>query len=100
MPEIIRVTDINTRELDVYVRLTGAQLRHSVEEEQGIFIAESPTVIEVALGAGCVPVSLLTDERLIKNGSVLRAVKMCENATRDSERPFPVTPSKESFLPQ
>ena len=69
MPEITKITDISAPELDVFVRLTGAQLRNRLEPEKGVFIAESPSVIEVALDAGCVPVSLLTDERLI-NGAV------------------------------
>ena len=69
MTRIQEITDFNAPELDVFVRLTGAQLRNKLEPEKGVFIAESPTVIEVALNAGCVPVSLLTDKRLI-NGAV------------------------------
>lgn len=69
MARLIKIKDINAPELDVFVRLTGAQLRRRLEPEKGIFIAESPTVIEVALNAGCEPVSLLTDERLV-NGAV------------------------------
>ncbi len=69
MARIQEITDFNAPQLDVFVRLTGAQLRNKLEPEKGIFIAESPTVIEVALNAGCVPVSLLTDKRLI-NGAV------------------------------
>ena len=65
MREIIRITDFGDPRIDPYVRLTGAQLRNKLEAEKGIFIAESPTVIEVALNAGLTPVSLLTDERLI-----------------------------------
>lgn len=65
MPRIIKITDFEAPELDVYVRLTGAQLRSKSEPSNGIFIAESPTVIEVALGAGIEPISLLTDERLL-----------------------------------
>ena len=65
MPNIIEITDFKAPELDVYVRLTGAQLRNKLEPEKGIFIAESPTVIEVALKSGCEPVSLLTDEKLV-----------------------------------
>ncbi len=65
MPSIIQITDFNDPALDVYVRLTGAQLRSRLEPERGIFIAESPTVIDVALKSGCTPVSLLTDERLL-----------------------------------
>ena len=65
MKEIIKIQNLDDPRLDAYVRLTGAQLRNKLEPEKGIFIAESPTVIEVALNAGCEPVSLLTDERLI-----------------------------------
>ena len=64
-PNIIEITDFSSPELDVYARLTGAQLRCKLEPERGIFIAESPTVIDVALTAGCEPLSLLTDKRLI-----------------------------------
>ena len=65
MRNIIEIQDFSAPELDVYVRLTGAELRNKLEPEKGIFIAESPTVIEVALKSGCVPVSMLTDKRLL-----------------------------------
>ena len=65
MREIIHITDYSDTRIDIYARLTGAQLRSKVEAEQGIFIAESPTVIEIALNTGCTPISLLTDERLL-----------------------------------
>ena len=68
MPTLKYITDLNAPELDVFVRLTGAQLRNRLEAEKGIFIAESPTVIDVALKSGCEPLSLLTDERLINGG--------------------------------
>lgn len=70
MPNIIHITDFSDPALDVYVRLTGSQLRNKLEPEKGIFIAESPTVIDVAMNSGCVPLSFLTDERLIKSGAV------------------------------
>ena len=81
MPNIIEITDLNSPELDVFVRLTGAQLRNKLESEKGIFIAESPTVIEVALGSGCIPVSFLTDERLIHGDAVSRILAKCEKIT-------------------
>lgn len=65
MANIIRITDLLDPALDVYVRLTGAQLRNRLEPDKGVLIAESPTVIEVALAAGLEPISLLTDERLL-----------------------------------
>lgn len=69
MSNIIEITDFSVPELDMYVRLTGAQLRRSLEGEKGIFIAESPTVIDVALDAGCTPLSLLTDKRLLESSA-------------------------------
>lgn len=77
MANLIKITDLDDPRLDVYVRLTGAQLRRRLEPEKGVFIAESPTVIEVALDAGCIPVSLLTDERLI-NGAVADIIDRLE----------------------
>lgn len=76
MENIIRIEDFSDPRLDVFVRLTGAQLRSRLEPERGVFIAESPTVIEVALDSGCEPIALLTDERLI-NGSVEKIIKRC-----------------------
>ena len=69
MAKITEINDFSAPELDMFVRLTGAQLRNKLEPEKGIFIAESPTVIEVALNSGCEPIALLVDERLI-NGAV------------------------------
>lgn len=76
MPNIIHITDFNDSALDIYVRLTGAQLRNKLEPEKGIFIAESPTVIEVAMQGGCEPVSILTDERLL-GGAVEKIIEKC-----------------------
>ena len=70
MKKIIEINDLNADEIAVYVRLTGAQLRAEKESENGIFIAESPTVIDVALRSGCEPISLLTDERLLLQEAV------------------------------
>ena len=63
MNEIIEITDLSAPELDVYARLTEAQLRARMEAERGVFIAESPKVIELALNAGCVPLSFLMERR-------------------------------------
>lgn len=75
---ITKISDFNLPELDIFVRLTGAQLRSKIEPEKGIFIAESPTVIEVALDSGCEPIALLTDERLI-NGAVEGIIERCKD---------------------
>ncbi|MBS1401457.1 MAG: RNA methyltransferase [Oscillospiraceae bacterium] len=65
MPNIIEITDFAAPELDVYARLTEAQLLNRQEPEQGLFIAESPKVIDRALDAGYVPVSLLLERKHI-----------------------------------
>lgn len=66
MAHIIEITDFNAPELDVYARLTGAQLLNRRHPDQGIFIAESPKVIFHALEAGCQPLSLLMERRQIE----------------------------------
>lgn len=62
---IIEITDIQLPELDIFARLTEAQLRSKIEPEKGIFIAESPKVINIALNAGYVPVALLMERKHI-----------------------------------
>ena len=59
MSRLIEITDFHAPELDIYARLTEAQLRSSHGIENSLFIAESPHVIQRALDAGCVPESLL-----------------------------------------
>ena len=66
MPNIIEITDFNAQELDVYARLTENQLVSRRHLEQGLFIAESPNVIDRALDAGYRPVSLLMDPKHIE----------------------------------
>lgn len=63
MPNIIEITDFAAPELDVYARLREVQLLNRQDPEQGIFIAESPRVIERALDAGCIPLSFLVEKK-------------------------------------
>lgn len=65
MANVIEITDFTAPELDVYARLTEAQLLNREEPAKGLFIAESPKVIERALDAGCQPVSLLMERKHI-----------------------------------
>lgn len=76
---IIEITDFSASELDVYARLTENQLLNRAEPEKGMFIAESPKVIERALNAGYIPVSCLVEKRQIENGveEVLEVLKRC-----------------------
>ncbi len=79
MKNIVKIEDFSRPELDVFVRLTGAQLRSKLKPEKGIFIAESPEVIRVAMDAGIEPISLLTDERLINSAVESIIEKLDEN---------------------
>ena len=85
MVRFISVDNFNAPELDIFVRLTGAQLRNRLEPDKGIFIAESPTVIDVALNEGIEPVALLTDEKLL-GGSVKQITERLGRVKED----FPV----------
>lgn len=76
MPNIIEITDFSAPELDVYARLTEAQLLNRHEPEKGLFIAESPKVVERALNAGCVPVSLLLERKHI-TGQAREVIARC-----------------------
>lgn len=76
MPNIIEITDFTAPELDVYARLTEAQLLNREEPAKGLFIAESPKVIERALDAGCQPVSLLMERKHI-DGQAKEVIERC-----------------------
>ena len=67
MPNIIEITDFAAPELDIYARLTEGQLLNRHEPDKGIFIAESPKVIERALDAGCVPISMLMEKKHVES---------------------------------
>ncbi|MDO4336590.1 MAG: RNA methyltransferase [Eubacteriales bacterium] len=78
MPNIIEITDFSAPELDIYARLTEAQLLHYYEPKGGLFIAESPKVIERALDAGCVPVSFLLERKQIE-GQARSVLSRCKD---------------------
>lgn len=76
MANIIEINDFSAPELDVYARFSEAQLLNRHEPEKGLFIAESPKVIERALDAGCIPVSLLLERKHIL-GQAKEIIKRC-----------------------
>uniref|UniRef100_UPI004056A35D TrmH family RNA methyltransferase n=1 Tax=Acetatifactor sp. TaxID=1872090 RepID=UPI004056A35D len=76
MPNIIEITSLNAPELDIYTRLNEAQLLHIYEPNLGLFIAESPKVIERALDAGYTPVSLLAEPKHI-TGEAKAVIARC-----------------------
>ena len=73
---IIEINDFSDPRLDVYARLTEAQLLNRFEPAKGMFIAESPKVIDRALNAGCQPVSLLMERKDI-DGSARDIIARC-----------------------
>ena len=73
---IIEINDFSDPRLDVYARLTEAQLLNRFEPAKGMFIAESPKVIDRALNAGCKPVSLLMERKDI-DGSAKEIIERC-----------------------
>ena len=79
MPNIIEITDFHAPELDPYARLTQNQLRNRLEPEKGIFIAESPKVIDRVLDAGYKPVSLLMERKQI-TGPAAGILSRCGDA--------------------
>lgn len=74
MLNIIEIKDFNAPELDVYARLTEAQLLNKDHPEDGMFIAESPKVIGRALDAGYTPVSVLAEQRQLEENDETRQV--------------------------
>ena len=79
MPNIIEITDFHAPELDPYAQLTQNQLRNRLEPEKGIFIAESPKVIDRALDAGYKPVSLMMERKQI-TGPAAGILSRCGDA--------------------
>lgn len=87
MPNIIEITDFTDPALDAYARLTEHQLRNKKEPEKGIFIAESKTVVNLALDAGYEPVSLLMERAQIE-GQARDVAERCSDIpiyTADNE---------------
>ena len=76
MSNILEITDFLAPELDVYARLTEVQLLNREYPEKGLFIAESPKVIERALNAGCIPVSILVEKKHIE-GEAKEIIARC-----------------------
>ena len=69
MANIIHLHSLDDPALDVYARLTEAQIRNRLEPEKGVFIAESPKVIRLALDAGFKPVSFLMEQKHIEGNA-------------------------------
>ncbi len=75
---LVHITDLHHPGVEVFSTLTEAQLRNRIEPEKGVFIAESPKVIRVALDAGYQPLALLCEEKHI-TGDAADIISRCGN---------------------
>lgn len=75
---MVEIYDFSAPELDIYARLTEHQLLNREHPQDGIFIAESPKVIERALDAGCRPLSFLVEKKHI-DGEAKPILARCPN---------------------
>ena len=73
---IMKITDLSIPELDIYARLSEVQLLRYYEPKEGIFIAESPKVVERALDAGYQPLSVLVEKKHIE-GEAKEVIARC-----------------------
>ena len=73
---IIEITSLQQPGVEVFSTLTEAQLRNRLEPRKGIFIAESPKVIKVALDEGYEPLALLCERRHI-DGDAKAIIEQC-----------------------
>lgn len=77
---MIEITDFDAPELDVYARLTEAQLLNKDHLEDGLFIAESPKVISRALDGGYEPVSVLVEKKqVLEDAETIAVLGKCGN---------------------
>lgn len=77
---MIEITDFDAPELDVYARLTEAQLLNKDHPEDGLFIAESPKVISRALDGGYEPVSVLVEKKqVLEDAETIAVLGKCGN---------------------
>lgn len=102
--EIIRIESLLDPRVQMFTTLTEAQLRNRLEPQKGIFIAESPKVIGVALQAGYQPIAMLCEERHIE-GDARDVITMAEDARRktaegDGGEAFPVYTGSRELLAQ
>lgn len=66
MPKLIEITDFDAPELDIYARCSEAQLFNYFAPNGGIFIAESPKVVAIALNSGYEPISMLVEHKHVE----------------------------------
>ena len=97
--EINETNNIKDTILEIYSSLSEAQLLHYYEPNSGIFIAESPIVIERALTAGYIPLSVLIEDKVIEAENNQTIIKKCDEACEKAQvKELSVYVAKEAFL--
>lgn len=74
----IEIDSLKHKGVEVFSSLTEAQLRNRIDPEKGIFIAESPKVIRVAMDAGCEPLAILCERKHI-TGDAADIIARCND---------------------
>ena len=75
---IIEIHSLTDPRIEIFSTLTEAQLRNRIESDKGLFIAESPKVINVALNAGYEPLALLCEQKHI-TGDAADIIERCDD---------------------
>ena len=83
---LIPISSLTQPGIEVFATLTEAQLRNRLEPEKGVFIAESPKVIRVALDAGYEPLALLCERRHIEGDAADIISRIGDNPIYTGER--------------
>lgn len=94
--KVIKIESLDDVRVQMFSTLTEAQLRNRLDPEKGIFIAESPKVIHVALDAGYEPLAILCEERHI-TGDAATLISRCEEGWK-GEEDFPVYTGERKVL--
>ena len=97
---IIEITSLQQEGVEMFAQMTEAQLRNRLDAEKGVFIAESPKVIRVALDQGYQPVALLCEHKHIQ-GDARDIIKRCESmAAANEQSQMPVYTGDRQLLAQ
>lgn len=94
---VINICSLNDERVSIFSSLTETQLRNKLEPEKGLFIVESPKVIDVALNSGYTPVAMLCEEKHI-HGDASKIIDKCESIAKEDGCSFPVYTGKREIL--
>ena len=98
MLQITEINDLNDPRLDVYTGLGERELLKYYEPHGGLFIAESPNVIERALSAGYIPVSVLVEKKLLRGRTMELIQQLKEMSSDETTQVLPVFTADEAVL--